>query len=231
VAAAPCKLKPESKIGPVLDALAERYEAHDRHGGDDPLSVLVLGVLSQNTSDVNSGRAWESLMAEFGDWEAIAAATPRRIARAIRSGGLADQKARTIKAVLRWVAEQGSSEAGYTLDFLRDLPVDEAEKRLTSVKGVGIKTARLTLLFGFGHPTFVVDTHVLRVSRRLGLVPEKCGREKAHLLLDALVPDERKYSGHLHMIAHGRRTCHPRNPACDACPVRTWCLYVRRTAG
>jgi endonuclease-3 len=229
--AAPHRLKPESKIGPVLDALAANYDDRQWHGGDDPLSVLIRGVLSQNTSDVNSGRAWDSLMAEFGDWGSIARATPRRIARAIRSGGLADQKARTIKAVLRWVREEKGAEDGHSLNFLQDLDVAEAERRLTSIKGVGIKTARLTLLFGFGRETFVVDTHVLRVSRRLGLVPEKCGREKAHVLLDDIVPPERKYAGHLHMIAHGRQTCHPRSPACGACPVSRWCVYVRKGTG
>jgi endonuclease-3 len=231
LATAAHRLEPESKIGPVLDALAANYDERLWHGGDDPLSVLIRGVLSQNTSDVNSGRAWDGLMDRFGGWESIAAARPRSIASAIRSGGLADQKARTIRAALRWAREQAGADGGYSLEFLRDVPVEEAEKRLTSIKGVGIKTARLTLLFGFGRETFVVDTHVLRVSRRLGLVPEKCGREKAHLLLDEIVPGPRKYSGHLHMIAHGRRTCHPRNPACDECPVRKWCVYIRRSSG
>jgi len=219
----PHELPPEKKAGPVLDALEADYGRPRWRRREEPLAVLVRGVLSQNTSDVNSGRAYSSLMAEFGTWEAIGAAPLPRIAHAIRSGGLARQKAATIKAVLDWLGERD----GYSLDFMRGQSSDRIEQALTAVKGVGIKTARLVLLFGFGRPAFVVDTHVLRVGRRLGLVPPRCGREKAHVLLDALIPDERKYSGHLNMIAHGRRVCRARSPDCDACGVRRWCVHVR----
>ena len=217
------RLTPERKIGPVLRALDERYGRKERRGRQDPLAVLIRGILSQNTSDTNSGRAYESLMQEAGDWEGLGGMPAGRIARAIRTGGLAQQKAATIKAVVRWLGPKGS----WSLDFLRDLGSEEVEAELTAIKGVGVKTARLVLLFGFGRPAFVVDTHVLRVSRRLGLIPAGCGREKAHVLLDALVPPESKYSGHLNMIEHGRRTCSARAPKCAACPVRRWCLYVR----
>jgi len=215
-------LPPERKIGPVLDALEVAYGRPRWRKGEEPLAVLVRGVLSQNTSDVNSGRAFDELMSKFANWEAVAAAPVRRVAHAIRTGGLAEQKAATIKAVLKWLGGKG----GYSLDFLRELDSDRAERELTAIKGVGIKTARLTLLFGLGWPVFVVDTHVLRVSRRLGLVPERCGREKAHVLLDPLVPDGRKYSGHLNIIAHGRRVCHARSPRCSGCCVRPWCRHV-----
>jgi endonuclease-3 len=222
VPVAPYKLNPDKKIGPLLDALRERYGEKQRPERE-PLAVLVRGVLSQNTNDTNSGRAYDSLMAECGDWEGVAGASERQIARAIAVGGLADQKARAIRSIMRWLGERGA----YSLDFLDALPTAEAEELLTRIKGVGIKTARLTLLFGLGRPIFVVDTHVLRVSQRLGLVPPRCGREKAHLLLDAIVPDEQKYSGHMNIIEHGRRTCRARSPLCDACSVRRWCLYVR----
>jgi endonuclease-3 len=217
------RLSPGRKIVPVLDALRETHGAARWRRREEPLAVLIRGVLSQNTSDVNSGRAFESLMARFGDWEGVARARTRSIAAAIKSGGLADQKAAAIKAVMRWLGERD----GYSLGFLGGLETDEAEGLLTAIKGVGIKTARLTLLFGLGRPIFVVDTHVLRVSRRLGLVPPKCTREKAHILLDEIVPDDRKYEGHLNMIAHGRRICIARNPRCGGCPVAGWCLHVR----
>ena len=226
MARAAFRLAPERKIGPVLRVLDDHYGRKEWRPGAEPLAVLVRGVLSQNTSDVNSGRAYASLMESFGDWAGVAAAPPRRIARAIKSGGLADQKARTIKAVMRRLAGRD----GYSLDFLRALDSREAERELTAIKGVGIKTARLVLLFGLGRPVFVVDTHVLRVSRRLGLVPAGCGREKAHLLLDDLLPDAAKYSGHMNIIQHGRRTCRARGPDCPACPVRRWCLSVRGEA-
>lgn len=221
---------PEKKIRLVLRALAERYGEKPRRGHGDPLEVLVRGVLSQNTTDVNSGRAYRSLREQFAEWEAMAGAPRRRIARAIEQGGLADQKARTIKSILSWLRKRdGALSDG--LEFLRGLDDAEVEKRLTAIKGVGIKTARLVLLFGFGRPVFVVDTHVLRVSKRLGLIPPKCTRERAHVLLDGLVSDERKYSGHLNMIEHGRKTCHARSPACAECCVRRWCLHVREREG
>ncbi|NLW50006.1 MAG: endonuclease III [Candidatus Brocadiaceae bacterium] len=219
-------LPPERKIGPVLDALEAAYGRPRWQGGEEPLAVLVRGILSQNTSDVNSARAFDELMGEFGTWEAVAAAPVGQVARAVRCGGLAGQKAAAIKAVLEWLGGRG----GYSLEFLADLDAAQAERALTAVKGVGIKTARLTLLFGFGRPVFVVDTHVVRVSRRLRLVPERCGREKAHGLLDALVADDRKYSGHLNIIAHGRRVCHARSPQCVGCCIRPWCVHVRGDA-
>jgi len=227
VAQAPYRFGPQRKIVPVLRALDERYGVKKRGKPTDPLAVLIRGVLSQNTSDVNSGRAYNSLMEQFGGWEAIDGATEREVARAIRAGGLADQKAATIKSIMRWLGQRGA----YSLEFLRHFDDTQVEAELTAIKGVGVKTARLVLLFGFGRPVFVVDTHVLRVSRRLGLIPAGCGREKAHVLLDGLVPAERKYSGHLNMIEHGRRTCRARSPACPDCPVRKWCLYVHGLVG
>jgi endonuclease-3 len=220
--AAAHKLSPERKMLPVLDALRQCYGEKERPARE-PLAVLVRGVLSQNTNDANSGRAFDALMAQCDDWAGVARASQRQIARAIAVGGLADQKARTIRSIMRWLSERGA----YSLDFLDDLDSPEAERLLTHIKGVGIKTARLTLLFGLGRPVFVVDTHVHRVSRRLGLIPAKCGREKAHVLLDALIPDEQKYSGHMNLIEHGRHTCRSRSPLCESCCVRRWCLYVR----
>jgi endonuclease-3 len=219
----PHKMEPAEKIRPVLRELDEFYGRKTREHDPDPLDVLVRGVLSQNTSDVNSGRAWESLMEAFGDWDSMADASHEEIADAIRSGGLADQKTETIQSILEWLGEGGH----YSLDFLEDMDSAEAEKLLKSIKGVGVKTARLVLLFGLDRPVFVVDTHVHRVSRRLGLIPPKADRRKAHLLLDELVPDEDKYSGHLNLIQHGRQTCRSQSPLCDECPVRRCCLYVR----
>lgn len=223
MAPAPHRLSPGRKILPVVGALESFYGRPERAPGE-PLAVLVRGVLSQNTSDVNSGRAFRALMARFGDWQGVAAATERQIARAIRSGGLADQKAAAIGRIMDWLGRRGD---GYSLAFLRPLDSSEAEAQLTGLKGVGIKTARLVLLFGFGRPVFVVDTHVHRVARRLGLIAENCGRGRAHTLLDALIPDDKKLTVHLNMISHGRRTCRARGPLCDGCPVRRWCVFVR----
>jgi endonuclease-3 len=218
---APHNLPAEKKAGPVLRALEKRH-GRPRRRLYNPLEVLVSGILSQNTTDVNSDRAFDSLLRTFGSWEGVAGASQAAIARAIRESGLAAQKAATIKRVMRWLGREGA----YSLDFLHGLPAAEVERRLTAIKGIGIKTARLTALFGFGLPTFVVDTHVHRVAGRLGLVPPGCTRERAHLLLDALIPDKDKYSGHLAMIYHGRRICRARNPLCGECAVRKWCVWV-----
>jgi endonuclease-3 len=219
----PHTLDPADKIVPVLDALREYY-GKVKQPDRDPLQVLVRGVLSQNTSDVNSARAYDNLMETFGSWEKIARADASEVQKAIQSGGLAERKARTILAALRWLGEEDGT---YSLDFLGNNPPEEGEKLLRQIKGVGVKTARLVLLFGFEMPTFVVDTHVLRVSQRLRLVPENCGREKAHRLLSDLVPPKRTYCAHMNMIEHGRTLCRPSSPDCDGCPVRQWCVYVR----
>jgi len=215
------QLDPAEKAGPILRALDARYGRKDRPAGRDPLEALIRGVLSQNTTDANSARAYESLRERFGDWGSLAAAPPARVEAAIRSGGLARQKAATILAIMRRLKERGR----YSLDFLRKLDSAEAERRLAAVKGVGIKTARLVLLFALERPVFVVDTHVHRVTRRVGLIPPTATREKAHHLLDALISDGDKYSGHMNIIEHGRRVCHARSPECGACVLRRWCAH------
>lgn len=220
----PHELRPAEKVGAVIEALREHYGDRKRQGSRDPLDVLIRGVLSQNTSDTNSGRAWDSMMERFEGWADVAAAPQEELEDAIRSGGLAEQKARTIKSILEWLKDQPD---GCSLDFMADMPAGEVERRLKSIKGVGVKTARLVLLFGFERPSFVVDTHVHRVSRRLGLIPENCGREKAHRVLSELVPPEHAYAGHLLMIQHGRETCRARKPLCEECPVEQYCLWVR----
>lgn len=217
-------MDPAEKIAPVLDALREHYGTPDSPDRD-PMEVLVRGILSQNTSDVNSGRAYENLLETFGTWETIARADQSQVEKAIASGGLAERKAETIQSALHWLGQRGA----YSLDFLDDLPAEEGEKSLRQIKGIGVKTARLILLFGFEMPTFVVDTHVLRVSQRLRLVPANCGREKAHRLLSAVVPADRTYTAHINMIRHGRSMCSPSNPDCEECPIQQWCVHVRES--
>jgi len=215
------RLTPDEKIGPVVEALRRHYGAV-RRPRRDPVEVLIRGVLSQNTTDLNSGRAYDQLVKAFGSWENIARAQASAVQKAISQGGLAAQKAATIKSILRWLEGRG----GYSLEFLRAMPSAEAERALRQVKGVGIKTARLVLLFGFGRPVFVVDTHVLRVAARMGLIPDRCTRARAHAVLDGLIPDRRKYEAHINMIRLGRQICRPRSPNCTLCPVKPWCRFA-----
>jgi endonuclease-3 len=188
----------------------------------EPVAELVSTILSQNTNDRNRDRAFEALRARFPTWEAVRDAPVEEVAAAIRTAGLAQTKAPRIQAALRHVAtEQGE----ITLDFLEDLPLEEARAWLTALDGIGPKTAAIVLLFAFGRPAFPVDTHIHRVTRRLGLIPERASREKAHVLLEALLPPETYYLFHLNLIRHGRETCHPRRPACSRCVLVALCPY------
>lgn len=187
---------------------------------EDPLDALVATMLSQNTSDVNSGRAFRSLKERFASWDDVRTADVREVADAIRSGGLADIKAARIQRIL----DRLHRERGYaSLDFLAHLNVRTARDYLMSLDGVGPKTAACTLLFGCGMPVFPVDTHVLRVARRLGLISSRCGAEGAHEVMGSLVPSDLVYSLHVNMIAHGRRRCRPQKPRCDGCLLAREC--------
>jgi endonuclease-3 len=193
-----------------------------------PMDELVLTFLSQNTSDLNSGRAFAALKARYPAWQAVLDAPVDELAETIRSGGLAQRKAPRIQAALRRIqAERGA----FDLDFLADLPVVEATQWLTSFDGIGHKTASIVLLFCFNRPAFPVDTHVGRVTRRLGLAGPKESEAKIKALWEALAPPEWFYPLHLNLIRHGREVCHAQRPACPACPLAEICLYDMKRAG
>jgi endonuclease III len=209
-----------ANIAGIMERLAALYgmPVHTPHG--DAVAELVLTVLSQNTADTNSGRAFNSLLRRYPSWGAIAAAPPGEVVETIQIGGLAQQKAPRIQAILRAVAERSP---GWDLEFLRRMPVDEARAWLRALPGVGPKTAACVLLFALGLPAMPVDTHVERVAKRLGLIPEKLTPEQAHTALEALVPPADYYRFHMLLIKHGRRTCTARRPACERCPLAAQC--------
>jgi endonuclease-3 len=207
----------------VYQLLIEEYGQQEWHPRE-PLSVLISAILSQNTSDVNRDQAWERLKDRFPTWESVLAANPAEIADAIRPGGLADIKAPRIQEALQVIKRERSE---FTLDFLAEMEVDEARRWLTSLNGVGPKTAAIVLLFSLGKPAFPVDTHVHRVSRRLGLIGPKTSRERAHEVLEALLPPEIYYTFHLNLIAHGREVCKSQRPRCAACILREHCDYYQ----
>jgi endonuclease-3 len=190
----------------------------------DPVASLVSTILSQNTNDVNRDRAFERMRERLPTWEAVRDAPLEELIDAVRPAGLAPTKAPRIQEALRRITTERGE---INLDFLADLPVEEARAWLLSIPGVGPKTAAIVLLFALGMPAFPVDTHVHRLSRRLGLIPEKTSREKAHDLLEALVPLEIYYVFHLNLIAHGRAVCHARNPEHERCVLRDECVYYR----
>ncbi|MBI4303268.1 MAG: endonuclease III [Chloroflexi bacterium] len=210
----------QGKIRQIITLLASEYGKPVFQPDHDPLSTLVKTILSQNTSDVNSHRAFASLQHRFTTWEDVAEADVHKIVSAIRVGGLAEIKANRIKQVLSQIKEKrGKLE----LDFLPDLPLVEAKEWLRQLPGVGTKTACCVLLFSFGLPALPVDTHILRVSKRLGLVGTKASAEEAHQVLEGLVPADSVYRFHVLMIEHGRRTCKAQRPQCLRCVLGGLC--------
>jgi endonuclease-3 len=190
----------------------------------DPLAALVNTILSQNTNDRNRDIAFAALRAQFPTWEAVRDAPRDAVIEAIKPAGLAPTKGPNIQAALRHITQE---RGDFSLAFLETLPLEEARQWLTQLNGVGPKTAAIVLLFALGRPAFPVDTHVHRVTRRLGLIPQNTSREKAHLLLEALVPPDLYWTLHLNLIAHGRQVCHARKPACAECPLQTMCAYYQ----
>jgi endonuclease-3 len=187
-----------------------------------PLDELVSTILSQNTNDINRDRAFAALMEKFPEWEAVRDADTEEVIEAIRPAGLANQKGPRIQGVLQQISsERGSLD----LSFLKSWDIEEAKQWLLRFKGVGPKTAAIVLLFSLGKPAFPVDTHVHRVSGRLGLRPEGMNADKTHDYLADLLPPESYYDMHLNLIRLGREICHARNPDCAACPLNRLCPY------
>ena len=194
---------------------------------EDPVDTLVETILSQNTTDANSHKAFRALKAAYPSWELMMAEKPSEIAAIIRSGGLADMKARRILDALRFIEnERGVLE----LDFLRHLSPSEAESWLGQMKGVGPKTRSIVLLFALGMPAFPVDTHIHRVAKRMGLIGQRTSRERAQEELACLVPAKEFYNFHINIIEHGRAVCQARKPRCPVCRVTRYCDYYERLA-
>ncbi len=212
---------PRDKVKEIDRRLKARYGSLRRRRLD-PVSELVSAILSQNTNDRLRDRAYARLRERFPSWEAVRDAPVGEIVDAIRIGGLGPQKGPRLKGALEHITrEQGE----LSLDFLSTLPIDEAKDWLTAIDGIGPKTAAIVLLFALDRPAFPVDTHVHRVSRRLGLIGERAGRELAHGLLERLVPKERYRGFHLLLIRHGREVCRAPAPSCEMCPLTELCCY------
>ncbi len=207
-------------IRQILNLLTEGYGNREWHLDHDSIAVLVQTILSQNTSDQNSRRAFAALVASFGSWEKILIASIGQIADSIRLGGLAEVKARYIKQAL---VEIKRRRGQLGLEFLRQLPVDEARDWLMQLPGVGIKTASCVLLFSLGMPALPVDTHIARLARRLGLIDSKTPVDKAHNLLESTVSKKDVYAFHVLLIEHGRKVCKAQRPRCPNCILQNIC--------
>ena len=249
----------------ILEGLADQYGRPEWNLRLDPVSELVLTILTQNTADVNAERAFESLRTRYPgpestpvahhrreivdgnpgadaqelapdgwggrglppgrppDWAAIEAAPLAELMEVIRNGGLAYQKAPRIQAALRTIREE---RGDYDLSFLAGLPPREAREWLTRIPGIGKKTASIVLLFCFGLPLFPIDTHVERVSKRVGLLPGDAPLDLAHEMFLEEFPPAGMYAAHVLLITHGREICHARNPQHDICPIAERCRFV-----
>lgn len=235
-------------IGFTRDSLAELYGHHPWFRRLDPTSELVLTILTQNSADVNAEHAYEALRRAYPsdrpieqhipgpgwggagladgvppDWSRVDDAPLEELIEVIRPGGLPNQKAKGIKAALRAIHE---ARGDYSLDFLGEMSALEARAWLTAVKGVGVKTASVVLLFSFGLPLMPVDRHVERVSRRVGLLPPKATVEEAHDYFLAMLEPDEMHEAHVNLIRHGRLVCHAQRPDHDRCPLRERCRYV-----
>jgi len=241
----------------VLDGVHSLYGVPTWERVYDPTSELVLTILSQNSADINAEKAFEALRAKYPsdpgsitgdgaprdnrpgwggvgleqaaapDWMAVEMAPLDELVEVIRPGGLANQKAPRIQASLARLRE---ARGDHSLEFLGDMEPLEARDWLTSIDGIGVKTASVVLMMSFGMPLMPVDRHVDRVSKRVGLMPSKVTVEEAHDRYLALLEPEQCYPMHVGLITHGRRTCHARVPECDACPIAPRCRHVDRRA-
>jgi endonuclease-3 len=189
----------------------------------DPISELVGTILSQNTSDLNSERAFLALRQRFPTWEDVCVADDSDVIETIRAGGLAQIKGPRITQVLRRIAQD---QGELSLEFLKELPAAEARAYLLSLPGVGVKTAACVQVFACGQAALPVDTHVHRLAIRLGLIPPATTADRAHDLLEAMVPPERRYSVHVHLIRLGREICKAQRPRCPECPLVDICPRV-----
>ena len=212
-------MKTKARLLKIAQRLEDYYGPIPWESEGDPLDVLVLTILSQNTNDVNRDRAYAALTARYKSYDEIVSAPPDELADTIKVGGMHFQKAKRIQSVLREIHDEYGS---YTLEHLWEMTRDEVLTELTKYKGIGKKTAGIVLTFSLNKPYFPVDTHITRITKRLEFVKE---REDPHDVMNALVPDEPIYPYNIHLIYHGRETCRARKPLCDSCVIREYCPF------
>ncbi len=228
----PTAIKPTLHLIRVYEKLIETYGEPKNDPDNDPLGGLIATILSQHTSDINSGRAYKQLITAFPTWEAVRDAATNKIAEAIKCGGLANIKSVRIQDVLHTLTEQLQAQgeaknlAEYLYDELTKRTTEEAWQYLRTLPGVGPKTAACVLMFHLDLAAFPIDTHVLRTSRRLGLIGPKVSADAAHTLFAKVIPPEWVYPLHVNLITHGRRICHAQRPECSRCPLYSECAYV-----
>ncbi|MCK5045038.1 MAG: endonuclease III [Candidatus Heimdallarchaeota archaeon] len=212
-----------NKVKTIISKLDKHYGIKHWKRWREPVGELVRTILSQNTTDKNSLRAYANLIEAFKTWDAMVEADEAEIAEVIRSGGLANIKAKKIKKSLIEIKKR---EGKIDLEFLAGYKPDDAEEYLVSLDGVGPKTAACVLIFSFNFPIMPVDTHVHRLSNRIGLVTTKT-REKTQEAMKTIIPKKNIYSFHLNLIEHGRKVCKASKPLCSQCFLTDFCDYFQ----
>jgi endonuclease III len=212
----------KGKVKKVLRLLERTYGIPSDRRMADPLDILIETILSQNTNDQNRDRAFHRLKTRFPYWKDVLNAKTTALIQAIRPAGLANQKARRIREILRWIQKHHGK---LSLSFLQKMDSEEIKKTIGDLKGIGPKTTHCLLLFGMGREAFPVDTHILRAGKRLGFIPERMDAEKAHQWVAPLVPKGKSLSLHLNLIRFGRSVCKARSPHCNICFLAKECLH------
>jgi endonuclease-3 len=225
-------ITPFIHLARVYELLIATYGEPENEPDYDPLGGLVGTILSQHTSDINSDRAYQQLITTFPTWEAVRDAPADEVAYVIRSGGLANIKARRIQGALLILTERQQKQGGtrslsdYLYDELTKRSSEEGWQYLRSIPGVGPKTAACVLMFNLNRAVMPIDTHVYRTSRRLGLIGPKVTVDQAHTIFAKITPPEWVYPLHVNLIRHGRQICHAQHPECAQCPLYNECAYV-----
>ena len=210
-----------ARLAQAVDLMTQEYGPFPSERRLPPTDEMVFTILSQHTSDINSGRAFARLMERFGTLEAVARGDIAAIENAIAPGGLAKVKAPRIKEVLERVLELNNGSLD--LSFLREMPLDEAKAWLRQLPGIGPKSAGIVLNFSLGMPAMAIDTHIFRVCQRLRAIDAKTNADKAHDVMEAKVPPDDVFNFHVAFINHGRRVCRAQRPLCEECCVGDMC--------
>lgn len=211
----------------ILNLLEERWHHESDMEAilplfEEPLDDLILTLLSQNTNDLNRDKAYDRLRAKYPTWSEVANADVSDIRKCIMVAGLGETKAGRMKKILEKVY---ATFGEYSIKEMRNWEADKIRTYLTALPGIGVKTAGVVMVFDLGKPAFPVDTHLSRISKRLGWAGEKTAPDKIQLYLEDTLPKDRFAGAHLNLIEHGRHICSAKKPLCEECSIKKYCYY------
>ena len=207
----------------IKNLLNKQYGDIEWRDEMETLDELIFTVLTQNTSDINAEKAFKNLKSRYINWDEIVESTNEKLETIIRIGGLGKQKSIRIKKILKEIYHR---TGGYDLSILKDMPFNEVKEWLITLPGVGPKTAAVVMSFALKLPAFPVDTHIHRISKRLGYIDQNTSAEKAHEIMENIILPKDRFNFHILLITHGRKICKANNPKCYICPLTSYCPSV-----